>query len=182
MTAQALETLRLRIGPFMSRRTSWSQLSRVSWRRPLPSAPSTMASGGAAVEVLKHVFRRLAVEAEDAEAVVLQFCHGAREVGDLHEGHVLIGAGRRLEEHGGGLRAVARRGHQRRHVEGRAGAQDGPDIVRVRHLVEQHDDAGLLDLVEARLGQRLGLQQQALVHGIRRPACGQARGDARSRA
>ena len=57
-------------------------------------------------------------------------------------------------------------GDQGRHVEGRTGAQDGAHIVGVRHLVEQHDDAGFLDLVEAGLVQGLGLDQQALVHGV----------------
>ena len=131
--------------------------------------PQHDGHGGRAVHG-GNVLRCLAVEAQDAEAIVLQFRHGAGEVGDLDEGNMLIGARSRLEEHGRGLRAVAGGGDKGCHVEGRAGADDGAHIVRVRHLVQQHDDAGFLDLVEARLGEGLGLDEQALVHGIRTQA------------
>ena len=41
----ATETFRLSTAPCIGRRTSSSQVFRVSWRMPLPSAPSTSASG-----------------------------------------------------------------------------------------------------------------------------------------
>jgi DNA-binding HxlR family transcriptional regulator len=49
----ALETLRLLILPGRSRRATVSQFSRVFCRKPLPSAPSTSASGARKVVVLR---------------------------------------------------------------------------------------------------------------------------------
>ena len=43
----ATETFRLSTAPRMGMRTSSSQLLRVSWRSPAPSAPSTSAAGPA---------------------------------------------------------------------------------------------------------------------------------------
>ncbi len=60
--------------------------------------------------------------------------------------------------------------HHRARREGRGRAQDGADIVRVAHLVEQHDDLrarGFGDAVEHVVDvahrQRLGGQRHALV-------------------
>src|SRR5690606_26556719 len=47
--AAAFDTLSDLIGPGMSSRTISSQSSRVRWRRPLPSAPSTTAMGVSSV-------------------------------------------------------------------------------------------------------------------------------------
>ena len=57
--------------------------------------------------------------------------------------------------------------------EGRAGAQDGSDIVRIGDLVEHDDEALLGKLGNVKRRQRLGLEQQALMHGVAR----QPRGD-----
>jgi hypothetical protein len=131
--AQAFETLRLLIGPFMSSRAD-GRTSRGLLAQALPSAPGRW-QWGRAVDG-GDVVRRFAVETGNAEAVVFQFRHGARQVGDLDERHVFIGArGRRRAPLT--LPAVSGGGHQRRDVEGRTGAQDGAHIVRIGHLVSK---------------------------------------------
>jgi hypothetical protein len=62
---------------------------------------------------------------------------------------------------------VAGGGHQGAGIESSAAAQDRPDIVGIGDLVEQHHRSSALDLVEARLGQGIGLDHDALMDRIR---------------
>ncbi len=122
-----------------------------------------------------------AVEADAPEPGRLQPLERPAQVAGLQVGQVLEGPGGRLGQNAGfGGGVVARRDH-RRGAERGGRTQDGADIVRVGHLVEQnHHRAppgraeGPLDgLLQPRLGQRLGQQGDALVHRTRRQEPGQ---------
>ncbi|CDX11302.1 hypothetical protein MPLB_1090003 [Mesorhizobium sp. ORS 3324] len=76
-------------------------------------------------------------------------------------------ARRRFCQHARFLRAVTRRGDQRAGAEGDRRAQDGSDIVRVRHLVEHQHQPRIPNRVQTLRLERLGLDQHALMHGIR---------------
>ena len=95
---------------------------------------------------------------------------GAREVLLERDRHELERAGGRFRQRRIERRAVAARHHETAGSEHGARAQDGADVVRVGHLIEHHERPagirGRRDFVQARLGQRLGLEQHALVHGV----------------
>ena len=59
------------------------------------------------------------------------------------------------------------RQHDARRPEGSGGAQYGADILRVGDLVEHEQDALGAYIVEFDRGQGLGLEHDALVHGVR---------------
>ena len=105
---------------------------------PLPSAPSTSASGPRQVEVVDRA-RRVLGGADDADVALLQLVQRARQVGDHEVRHRLGGAARDL---GDGRvdadRVVLRRDHRMR--AGAVGhAQAGAEVVRVGDAVEhQH--------------------------------------------
>ena len=167
-TAAALETLRLAMAPSVAMRTSRSQLSRVSWRRPLPSAPSTSAErAGQASSSMRSAAsssRPMTMQVE-----LLQLGQRPREVLHQRDRHMLERAGGRLRQRAVERRAVAPGHDEAAGAERRARAQDGADVVRVGHLVE-HDEgppgAALDQLGERGLRQRLGLDQRALMHGV----------------
>ena len=133
--AAAFETLSDLIGPGMSSRTISSQSSRVRWRSPLPSAPSTRARGPD-VGARPERRRGLGIEAEHLEAAPLERLDGVAEIADLDQRHQIERAGRRLGHHPGLAGRVARGGDHRVGPEGAGGAQDRADIVRVGDLVE----------------------------------------------
>jgi hypothetical protein len=66
---------------------------------------------------------------------------------------------------------VARSGDDRGDAEGGRGADDGADIVRVGDLIEDENDA-VRELLDVRSVERIGLGEQALVHGVRGKAAG----------
>ena len=149
----------------MSSRATTLHVSRVNCRRPLPSAPSTSASGcrnGDCAEI----FAAFAVEADGQEAAVVQLGQRAREILHQHQRHKLQRAGGGFRQHAGGLRAVARRGDDRLHREGRRRSHDRADIVRIGDLVEHQHDAFLRQRLDIGRGQGIGLGQQALMHGV----------------
>ena len=55
--------------------------------------------------------------------------------------------------------------------EGGGGAQDRSDIVGVGDLVEHQHDAGSRQIGPWRRGQGIGLDKEALMHGVRRKPC-----------
>ena len=99
--AAAFDTLTLAMAPSVAMRQSRSQLSRVSWRRPLPSAPSTSAHAVRPGQRLDPI-GRVPVEADHGDAELLQLGQRAREVLHQRDGHV-------LERARGGLGERARR-------------------------------------------------------------------------
>ena len=107
--------------------------------------PETLALGaedegqGTREPGIADIHLRLAVEAQEQEAAAAQFLHGTGEVGDLGKGHMFIGAGGRFEEDARRLRTVPGGGDEGRHPESGAASHNGPDIMRVGHLVEEDD-------------------------------------------
>ncbi len=73
-----------------------------------------------------------------------------------------------LKQHAGGFGGMAGGGDHGGHVEGRAGPQNGADIMWIGHLVQYNHNAFARNLVEPRLAQGLCFQHQSLVHGILR--------------
>ena len=146
-TPLATETLRLSTAPFIGRWTSSSQVRAVSWRRPLPSAPKTSATGPARSSVVDRA-RRVLGGADDADVALLQLAERPRQVGDHEVRHRLGGAARDLGD--GRVDAdgvVLRRDHGMR--AGAVGdAQAGAEVVRVGDAVE--------DEHQRRLAARLG--------------------------
>ena len=143
-----------------------SQVSRVSRRRPSPSAPSTRAtrrspsagpdSGGAA-----------GVQPDRPDTGRLQRDQRAGDVDRAQQRHGLQRAGRGLGERAGLLRRVAVLGDHRRHAERRGRAQDGADVARVGDLVEHDQRPGPFQrLLQAGRGQRIGEQRGALVGDV----------------
>ena len=76
------------------------------------------------------------------------------------------GLGERARE----FRRVALGGDERVDGEGRGGAQDRPDIVRVRDLVEHDDEAVRRQVREVDRLERPGFEKNALMHGVARDA------------
>ncbi len=105
---------------------------------------------------------RLVVETDGGEPQLLHRVDGAREVLLERDRHELERAGGRLRQRRIERRAVAARHHETAGSEHRARAQDGAHIVRVGDLIEHHERPagirGRRDFVQARLGQRLGLE------------------------
>ena len=124
----------------MSSRATTLQVSRVNCRKPLPSAPSTSASGCCNAH-RAEILAALAVEANGHEAAVVQLVQRAGEILHGHQWHQLQRAGGRLRQHPGRFGAVTRRGDDGLDREGRRRAQDGADIVRIGDLVEHQHDA-----------------------------------------
>ena len=137
-TPAATETFRLSTAPAIGMRTSSSQVLRVSWRRPAPSAPSTRATGPRRSSVVERALGVVA-GADDADVALLQLVQRARQVGDHQVGHRLGRAAGDL-----GHRGIQAHGVVLRRDDGvRAGtvghAQAGAQVVRVGHAVEhQH--------------------------------------------
>ena len=83
---------------------------------------------------------------------------------------MLQSAGRRFGQRAGEFGRMALGGDQRVDGEGRGGAQDRADIVRIGDLIEHDDEAvgrqfGNIDRLE-----RPRLEQEALMHGVARRA------------
>ena len=146
-------------------RATWSQVSLVSWRRPLPSAPSTSASGARSGND-GEIAVAARVEADHEEAALLERGEPAREILHADQRHVFERAGGGLGQRAGRIRAVALRGDDRRRRERGGRAEDGADIVRIGDLVEHQHDAFCRHGLDRRRGQGVGFQIEALMHGI----------------
>ena len=151
--------------PGRSSRATRSHVARVSCRSPLPSAPSTSASGacsGASPRSISPVLSRPTRRYPRSRSA-----SSAREILHRDDGHVFERAGGGFRQHAGRLRTVPCRRDHRRHREARRRAQDRADIVRVGDLVEHEHDPGGFELVELGRGQGVGFRQQSVVHGVR---------------
>ena len=153
------------MSPGRSSRASALQVCRVSCRRPLPSAPSTSASGWVS-SMVGEVVAALAVEPDGEEAAIVQFGQRARQISHAHQRHQFQRAGGGFRQHAGGLRAVPGGDDDGLDRKRRGRAQDGADIVRVGDLVEHQHDALLRQRVDVGRGQRIDLGQQPLMHGV----------------
>ena len=138
--AQALETLRLLIAPGRSSRARTSQCSRVSRRKPRVLGPENERQRP--LQPRRRQRRRtLRVQPDTPVAEIAELSHGAGEVGDRADRHMLVPAGGRLGECAGELGRVALGRHQRVDGEGGAGSEDRADVVRVGDLIERDDQA-----------------------------------------
>ena len=108
------------------------------------------------------------VEADAEIAQVAQFGQRAGEVGDRADRHVLEPAGGGFGVRAGKLRRMALGRDQRVDCEGRGGAQDRPDIVRVGDLVKDEDQAVRRKFGEVDRRERPRFQEHALMHRIAR--------------
>ncbi len=118
--------------------------------------------------------RRFGSEAGDPEAALLEKLDRAREVGDPDQRHMLERAGGCLGQRPGFRRRVALGQDDRERAEGGGRAQDRADILRVGHLVEDHQPRMLRALgcgdhiLDAVVGQRMDPGCQPLMNGTRR--------------
>ena len=127
------------MAPGMSSRPITSQQSRVLWRRPLPSDPSTRTTGRVIGTSSKFVSP---VESRPIRWKPLsQGRERVAEIAHDHEGHVPRPPGG-FRQDACRRRAVPGRRDDGLHVEGRSRADDGAHIVRVGDLVEGQNHAG----------------------------------------
>ena len=127
--------------------------------------------------LLPHRLRQrpwgMAGQADAPEARLADLVQRAREIDDAHPGHRLQRAGGRARDGAGlGWRVSVLR-HQPERVEGRGRAHDRAQIVRIGHLVEDHERsrvvAALLEEVGApQLLQRLHLRHQSPMRRVGR--------------
>ena len=152
----------------IGRRTSSSQVSRCRRRSPASSAPSTSATRRSCGIASASV--RVASPARPSTQKPA-FCSStmARERFTSRAIGTTSSAPEAARASAPGLgRGVAVLHHDAGGAEGGGRAQDGADVARVRHLVEQqHRPVRLRDrLVEVERRQRLGQQRAALVDGV----------------
>ena len=161
--AAALETLRLASALVVEMRQRGSQCSRVSWRKPLPSAPSTSASGRVSAARLQRLIAFLGKP--DAQVAALaEFGESLRKILDEHDGHDVERAARGLGERAVRGRAVPLGQTEARCAEGGGRAERGADIMRVGDLIEHDEDAIGIGLVEPDGRQLLDLERDSLMH------------------
>ncbi len=160
--------------PGNSSRPTWSQLSRVSWRKPLPSAPRTRASGARNGTSAKFgVAGR--VEADQQVAALLQFRHRPREVLHGDDRHIFQRTGGGLGQRAGRLGAVPRGRDDSRDAEARCRAQDRAHVVGVGDLIEHQQRGAGGDVGDVRRGQGIGLEIEPLMDRIGRQPFGNGR-------
>ena len=165
--AAALETLRLLIAPGSSSLAIASQRSRVSRRNPLSSAPSTSASGLASRTSPSETGASASSPTSEV-AEIAELFERTREVGHDAERHMLEPARRRLGERAGEFRRMPFGDDEAVDREGRGGAQDRPDVVRIGDLVEDENEPVGRQLGNVDRLQRTRFEQHALVHGVAR--------------
>src|SRR5436189_296725 len=110
----------------------------------MPVRGSAAGPAGAAGATLRPGLRLepvgcLPVEADHGNVEVLQFGERAREVLHERDRYVLERAGGGLRESAGQRWAMSPGHDEARRAEHGSGAQDGTDVVRVGHLVEDDD-------------------------------------------
>ena len=128
------------MAPGMSSRPITSQQSRVLWRRPLPSEPSTRTTGRRDRHLVQIRLAR-GIEADSLEAALAQRRERVAEIAHDHERHVLEASRGGFRQDACRRRAVPGRRDDGLHIEGRRRADDGAHIVRVGDLVESQDHA-----------------------------------------
>jgi hypothetical protein len=139
----------IRCWPAMGIRTRKSQRSRVRRRMPLPSAPSTSASGPLQIGLVQAL-RRLAIGAGDPDAPLLELIEGPREIRHAGHGHELGRArGDLAHDAVNAGRPVARDDHDM-HAGRVRGAQAGAEVVRIGDAVEHEQQRILRQAVERR--------------------------------
>ena len=133
-----------------------SQRSRVSRRRPLPSAPSTRAIASVKRSSSMRA-SAVAVEADADYTEIAERPERLRQIGHQCDGNVLECARRRLGERACQRRAVPARHDEAAGGEHRRRSQDRPDVMRVGDLIE-HDQRSAVarPLAPARPGSGSG--------------------------
>src|SRR4051812_24530604 len=112
-----------------------------------------------------------AVEPDGEPAAVLHLGERAPKILHRHHSYEIERAGRRFCKHAGGLGRMPRGRDDCLYAEGRRGAQDRADIVRIGDLVEKERGAFIGKVFEFERGKGLGFHKQAVMHGIRREPC-----------
>jgi len=107
-----------------------------------------------------------AVEADQMISALAQGRERTRQVLHRHDGNVFEGAGGRLRQHPGRIRAVAGGDDHRLDAERGGGAKDRAHIVWVGDLIEHEHESCWLDLFEFGRGKGIGFGQKAVVHGV----------------
>ena len=106
-------------------------------------------------------------KSDPEESCLAKLSQALRQIPNQNNGHDIERAARRLGERAGEGGRMPLRQHDARRPEGSGGAQYGADILRVGDLVEHEQDALGAYIVEFDRGQGLGLEHDALVHGVR---------------
>ena len=164
-TAAAFDTLRLASALVVEMRQIRSQCSRVSWRRPLPSAPSTSAKGRVS-EVASSAWSPCSARPNSQRAALARVGQTLRQILDEDDRHEIGRAAAALASapcRGGLCRSVITRPEAPNAAEERNAA---PTFCGSVTWSSTSNKASGVDLVERNRRQRLNLGGNALMHRV----------------